>query len=235
MLLFGNTAFSQNADPELAASATYLNDIKQEMRVKWPKNRTINLVFHGHSVPAGYFKTPVVNTTAAYPALVLNKIKAQYPFAVVNSIVTSVGGENSVQGAERFDDDVLIHKPDVLFIDYGLNDRDLTLEQSYQAWSDMIRKAKKQHIKVILLSPSPDQSVDYHDPDNKLKKQADQIITLAQENHVGLVDSYQAFEFLYGDKNKLKEYMSQGNHPNKKGHELIASEIINWFKENLNQ
>ena len=26
------------------------------MQIKWPRNRTINIVFHGHSVPAGYFK-----------------------------------------------------------------------------------------------------------------------------------------------------------------------------------
>ena len=39
------------ADP-----AEYLNDLKREMRKEWPKNRTVNLVFHGHSVPAGYFK-----------------------------------------------------------------------------------------------------------------------------------------------------------------------------------
>jgi len=47
---------------QIADSATYLNDLKLEMKIEWPKNRTINIVFHGHSVPAGYFKTPQVNT-----------------------------------------------------------------------------------------------------------------------------------------------------------------------------
>jgi lysophospholipase L1-like esterase len=200
------------------------------MRIEWPKNRTINLVFHGHSVPAGYFKTPEVNTLAAYPALVLKKIKAQYPFAVVNVIVTAIGGENSVQGADRFDKDVLNHKPDVLFIDYGLNDRRLALEKSFEAWNGMIQKAKSQQIRVILLTPSPDQRVNYENPNNELKKQTDQIIRLANENQVGLVDSYKVFEFLYHDKKQLKKYMSQVNHPNEKGHELIANEIMEYFK-----
>ena len=35
----------------------------------WPKNRTINLVFHGHSVPTGYQKTPEVRTFESYPQL----------------------------------------------------------------------------------------------------------------------------------------------------------------------
>ena len=208
---------------------TYLSNLKKEMQIEWPKNRTINIVFHGHSVPAGYFKTPEVNTLAAYPALVLKKIKAQYPFAVVNVMVTAIGGENSVRGANRFDKEVLTHQPDVLLIDYGLNDRGLALEESYKAWSSMIQKAKNQQIKVILLTPSPDQRVEYSDPGNALKKQTDQIISLAEEHQVGLVDSYQAFEFLYPNKKELKKYMSQVNHPNERGHELIANEIFKYF------
>ena len=181
------------------------------------------MVFHGHSVPAGYFKTPQVNTLSAYPALALKKIKALYPYAVVNVIVTAIGGENSVLGASRFDDDVLVHQPDLLFIDYALNDREVGLEKSYKAWHEMIKKAKKKNIKIILLTSSPDQSVNYADIDNELKKHSDQIIRLAIENQVG-------FEFLYPQRKKLKKYLSQINHPNEKGHELIAKDIITYFK-----
>ena len=207
----------------------YLDSLKVELQKEWPKNRTINIVFHGHSVPAGYFRTPVVNTFAAYPNLVMQKIKAIYPLAVVNTIVTSIGGENSVRGAARFDDEVLTHNPDVLFIDYALNDRGVGLEKSYAAWDEMIKKAKNKNIEVLLLSPSPDQREEYENPDNQLKQHTNQIIQLAKENEVGFVDSYKAFEFLYSARAQLVKYMSQVNHPNEKGHELIASEIIKWF------
>lgn len=230
IFLFPFLAQSQNSASGIIHPSTYLDDLKKEMQIEWPKNRTINLVFHGHSVPAGFFKTPEVNTLASYPALVLGKIKARYPFAVVNVIVTAIGGENSERGASRFEEDVLPHQPDVLFIDYGLNDRGLPLETSYEAWSSMIQKAKSRDIKVILLTPSPDQRVDYSDPNNELKRQTDQIIRLAGEHQVGLVDSYQAFEFLYAKKKKLKKYMSQVNHPNERGHELITEEIMKWFE-----
>lgn len=220
---------SQNNEREII-DATYLSDLKIELQKEWPKNSTINVVFHGHSVPAGYFKTPVVNTLSAYPYLVLEELKSNYPYAVVNVIITSIGGENSVSGAKRFDNEVLNYQPDVLFIDYALNDRGVGLAKSYKAWDEMIKKAKKENIKVILLTPSPDQRVDYTDDHNELKKHSDQIIRLADENQVGLVDSYKAFEFLYTNKNELKKYMSQVNHPNKKGHELIAIEIMKYFK-----
>ena len=229
-LFLALTVQSQMVVPRIADPATYLSDLKTEMQKEWPKNRTINLVFHGHSVPAGYFKTPQVNTLAAYPNLVLKKIKAIYPLAVVNVIVTAIGGENSVKGAERFERDVICHHPDLILIDYGLNDRGCGLEKAYIACNQMIKQAKDHGIKVILLTPSPDQSVNYSDPENDLKKHSDQIRKIAAENQVGLADSYKAFEFLYPDKDLLTKYMSQVNHPNELGHELIANELMKWLQ-----
>ncbi len=229
MILFALMLHSQTIKPDIADPETYLNGLKAELQKEWPKNRTVNIVFHGHSVPAGYFKTPQVNTISAYPNLVLKKLKARFPFAVVNVIVTAIGGENSLSGAKRFKSDVLIHHPDLILIDYALNDRGPGLEKAYAAWNKMIKQAGKRGIKVILLTPSPDQSVKYDDPENKLKKHTDQILKLAAENKVGLVDTYKVFEFLYPDKDNLRQYMSQVNHPNEKGHELIANEIMKWF------
>lgn len=220
----------QNPESGMVNPSDYLSDLKTELQKEWPKNRTINIVFHGHSVPAGYFKTPHVNTMGAYPNLFLKKLKEIYPYTVVNVIVTAIGGENSVKGVERFESDVLIHKPDVILIDYALNDRGVGLEKAYLAWNNMIKLAKANNIKVILLTPSPDQNVNLADSTNVLKKHTDQIIQLAKENQVALVDSYKAFEFLYSDKEQLSKYMSQVNHPNELGHELIANEIIKWFK-----
>ena len=51
----------------IASSITYLDSIKQELSVKWPNNHTINLVFHGHSVPTGYGLSGVTDRLNAYP------------------------------------------------------------------------------------------------------------------------------------------------------------------------
>ena len=157
-------------------------------------------------------------------------MKGIYPYAVVNIIITAIGGEASERGSARLESDVLIHKPDLLLIDYGLNDRGIGQEKAYMAWNKMIKMAVERKIKVILLTPSPDQRIDYDNPSNELKKHADQICRLAKENQVGLVDSYHAFDSLYHDKEKLSLYMSQVNHPNELGNELISNEIIKWFK-----
>jgi len=129
-------------DKATAEQTSYLTQTVQLLNQKWPDNRTINIVCHGHSVPAGYFKTPVVNTFNAYPHLLHKQLKKQYPYAVINVIVTAIGGENSEWGAKRFEKDVLAHNPDIITIDYGLNDRGLGLEAAKKAWISMIQKAK---------------------------------------------------------------------------------------------
>ena len=135
-------------------TAKYLNNIISNLSKKWPDNKTMNLVFHGHSVPSGFFKTPDVKTLESYPFLTLKEIKKMYPYGRANVIVTAIGGENSKMGAARFETDVLNHKPDVIFIDYILNDRPIGLAESKKAYEFMIQKSLERNIKLILLTPS---------------------------------------------------------------------------------
>lgn len=207
-----------------------LQNLKSEWQKAWPANRTINLVFHGHSVPAGYFKTPEVRSLESYPYQVLAKLKAQYPLAVINVIVTAIGGENSVAGARRFQQDVLTHHPDLLFIDYALNDASLPLDQTQKTWSQMIVQAKQQGIPVVLLTPSPDMRVPITDTASPLNQHRLQIIELAKTHSVSVVDSYQLFIDQLQQHIPVEEFMSQVNHPNQRGHELIANGIMELLK-----
>lgn len=209
-------------------SVTYLNPIKTELQKKWPANRTINLVFHGPSVPSGYFKTPHVSTLDSYPYLALKNVKDTYPHAVVNSITTSIGGEQSVQGAKRFKDDVLSHKPDVLFIDYALNDRRVGLKSAKKAWEKMIQEAIAYGTKVVLLTPTPDLNEDIQSPNSPLAKHSGQIRQLAKKYKIGLVDSYRLFQKIAKTED-LNTYMAQSNHINEKGHQVVAKAILDLF------
>jgi lysophospholipase L1-like esterase len=199
---------------------------------QWPKNKTVNLVFHGHSVPSGYFKTPDVRTLKSYPHQVLEAVKEEYPYAVINVIVTAIGGENAEQGAARFRREVLTHRPDVLFIDYALNDRGTGLERARIAWEKMIEEALNDSIKIILLTPTPDTAVNILDENSSLAQHSRQICKLAEKYHIGLVDSYAAFREKKRNGEDIVKYMSQINHPNEKGHSIVRDLIIRWFIKN---
>ena len=208
----------------------YLANIITELKKEWPNNRTINIVFHGHSVPSGYQHTPLVTTFGSYPLLVLKLITERYPYAVVNAIKTSIGGENSEQGAKRFKKDVLTKQPDVVFIDYALNDRGIGLQRAKVAWEKMIREALKAKVKMILLTPTPDLQENIKDSNAPLALHTKQIIELGKKYHLPVVNSYATFKKLAMEGVDLKQYMAQNNHINPKGHEIVAKLIMNLFK-----
>jgi lysophospholipase L1-like esterase len=224
LLLLAMPAFAEMAPP------TYLRDFIKALDVPWPKNRMMTIVCHGHSVPAGYAKTPHVDTFVAYPHLLHRAVKEKHPHAVINVIVTAIGGENSVSGAARFQRDVLSHKPDIVLIDYALNDRGVPREKSAACWQQMIDEAKAAGVKVILLTPTGDMRAKMLDEADPLSQQAAQIRELAAKNSVGLADSYFAYQEWIKEGKKLHDLMSQVNHPNAAGHQLVLEKILPWFR-----
>lgn len=225
------TTVIRSADTTGADPQSYLQDISKQLVKEWPKNRTIRIVCHGHSVPAGFFKTPIVDTFNAYPHLLHVGLKKRFPFAVIEVIVTAIGGENSMSGETRFEGEVLALKPDVLLIDYALNDRGIGLEKAKTAWTSMIQQAKEQGTKIILLTPTGDKRSDMGDPKDPLNQHAEQVRHIAAAHQIGLVDSMALFQNYVNEGRPLNDLMSQVNHPNRKGHDLVAEALLEWFPE----
>ncbi len=217
---------------QVANKETYLIAVIQEMLKSWPANRLVNIVCHGHSVPAGYFTTPVIDSLHAYPHLLFVGLKERFVHAAVNVIVTAIGGENSATGAARFEADVLCHKPDVVTIDYSLNDRDLGLARAEAAWRQMIELALSRNVKVILLTPTHDvMTLRWGDAKwaTELPKHAEQVRQLAKLYGVGLADSHRAFQAYLDQGGEVTDLLSHINHPNRAGHRLVTRELLRWF------
>jgi acyl-CoA thioesterase I len=216
---------------DVADRDKYLAPVSKALLKDWPHNRSVNIVCHGHSVPAGYFVTPEVRSLEAYPHLLRVGLAERYPHAVINVIVTAIGGEDSESGAARFRDDVLKHHPDVVTLDYGLNDRNIGLARARKSWRRMIEEAQAQNVKVILLTPTVDLKARLDDPDDPLYQHAEQIRNLARQYQTGLVDSLAAFQNFADSGGKLADLMSQSNHPNAAGHKLVAEQLLEWFPQ----
>jgi len=166
----------------------------ERLSTAWPDNEAVNIVCHGHSVPAGYFRTPRVQTLDSYPQLLLAALKSAFPFAIINVIVTARGGEASNSGAARFADQVLCHRPALVTIDYSLNDRAIGLEAALQSWIAMIEAARAAGAEVVLLTPTPDQTARLEEPQDPLNQHAEQVRRLASRYQTGLADCAAAFQ-----------------------------------------
>jgi hypothetical protein len=217
--------------PAIADARTYLADVVAQLERAWPDNRTVNIICHGNSVPAGYFNTPMVDTFNAYPHLVHLGLKQRFPHAVINVIVTAIGSETSDLGAGRFARDVLPLRPDVVLIDYALTDRRIGLELARQSWARMIEQSLAAGAVVILLTPTGDTAARMDDLADPLNQHARRIRQLAAEYRIGLADSLAAFQAHIASGGKLEDLLSQSNHPNRCGHELVAEAVLEWFPQ----
>ena len=211
----------------LKADTTTLIDA--ELRKTWPKNRTINIVFHGHSVPSGYHRTPRVKPFESYPHFFRQALARRYPNAVFNVITTTIGGENSVQGAARFKRDVLTHLPDLILVDYALNDRRLPIGAVEKAWRAMIEEAKASRIPLILITPTGTTNADFSNPADPLTIRTQLLRKLAEETNVMLADVSAAWHSALKSGTPQKGLLSQTNHPNLAGHQLASSVIEQTF------
>lgn len=192
----------------------------------WPDNRTVNVVWHGHSVPAGYHVTPEVKPFESYPFMVHQGVKHRFPTAVINNLTTAIGGENSMQGAQRFIRDALSRDPDLLLIDYAINDRGFAVEDVERAWCAMIEDALRQEVAVVLITPTGTDVDDLADPGNVLAVRAELIRELGERYQVPVADVSTAWQKVLDSGTDQQTLLAQGNHPNRAGHEVAAAEIL---------
>lgn len=216
----------------IADKNSYLKEITQELFSGWPKKKPVNIVCHGHSIPCGYTANSVVKMRDAYPSLLHELMCERYPLSVSNVIVSGIGGEASVNGKDRFEEDALSHKPRVVTIDYGRNDMYMTIPNVEACWGNMIEKALEEGVKVILVTPAPDCGQIYYNEDHR--RSSDEELTeavkaLANKYQVGLVDAAGAFQKKVEAGESLNKYIISVNHLTRRGHQVIADELIEWF------
>lgn len=205
-----------------------------ELKKTWPDNRTINIVYHGHSVPSGYHLTPLVKPYESYPHLFRVMLAERYPYAVFNVITTAIGGENSIAGAARFNADVLSRKPDLIFIDYALNDRPQLLAAVETAWRSMVDAAQAANVPVVLITPTGASDADFTNPSDPLTERAALIRTIANSEDVLLADVSAAWLAALQSGTPQGNLLSQGNHPNLAGHQIAADAIFSSFSAATN-
>ena len=167
---------------------------------------------------------------------------------VINS---GVGGNDTNRARQRFERDVLAHKPSLAIIQFGINDAAfdiwkkppakkprVSLARYQENLTFFIEQLHKQNAKVILMTPNPLRwtpklremygrpPYDPNDPSGfstVLKGYAAAARRLAQTKGVPLVDIYAGYEaYAREDGQSMDELLLDGMHPNAKGHRMAA-------------
>ncbi|WP_171966875.1 MULTISPECIES: SGNH/GDSL hydrolase family protein [Stenotrophomonas] len=186
----------------------------------------MNIVAFGHSVPAGYGDAPTVHKRDAYPRLLEDALVEAYPTAVLNVITAAVGGDNSTRGLVRLQREVLDFHPRSVSIDFGMNDLVIPLTEARANLTSIVEQIRNVGACPVLVTPTWYVGADEPDNAKNLKAQVAMIRDLGAALDVPVADAQKAFADFPGDKASL---MATSNHPNRKGHELIAGQLVPIF------
>ncbi len=192
--------------------------------------KDITAVFLGGSITAG---TGSSTKALCYASLVGEQIKQSYGTENVTIVNSGVGGKGSDYGVENFSVYVEQHTPDIVFIEYAVNDRngeEVTVKKNVET---LIRKClampKVPNIVMVYTTTKEiDACARWH------KEVADYYnipsVDLQAYVKTNIVDGIFGGDWKTGAK--FKEYMEDGVHPTDKLYEIYADEIIKYIVAN---
>lgn len=181
-------------------------------------------------------------------------VDAGFPVRVINA---GVGGNSTTDGLDRFDKDVLAHDPDLVVIQFGINDsavdvwRDppataprVSIEAFEANLRRLIERAREAGARVVLMTTNPIRWTPKlkelygklpYDPERPdgfdaplLSRYNASARRVAKEAEVPLVDVHA--EFLRGDVDAL---LLDGMHPGDAGHAIVAALLTPVIREQL--
>lgn len=170
-------------------------------------------------------------------------------------INAGVPANTTADAAARFERDVLAEAPDIVVLQFGINDAAVDVwktppvttprvsaEQYVLNLITFIRKLRENGSRVVLMTPNSKRwtakmKAKYghppYDPDSRngynivLINYVEQVRRLARARQIPLVDVYAAFEAWEEQGNgRVDELLLDGIHPNTQGHTMIAGMLI---------
>ncbi|MFM9963409.1 MAG: alpha/beta fold hydrolase [Planctomycetaceae bacterium] len=185
--------------------------------------KPVTIVCLGDSVTGVYYHT---GGRRAYPEMLEVAIKQAIPNANVKVINAGISGHSTENGLTRLDRDVLMHKPDLVTISFGLNDLTrLTEEQFGKNLETLVGRCRDANAQVVLCTPNSVITTGGR-PIEKVKRYCDVIRATGQSLKLPVCDQFAAGEaFRAKDAWAFRCILSDEIHPNMDGHKLMAQEL----------
>ncbi len=193
-------------------------------------DKKLNVAFLGGSVTDGYGSSD--QSTKSWVFQVTMWLKNNYPDAKVTSSKLSIGGTGSYLADFRFDREVKQKSPDLLFVEYAIND--LYCGRSYdevvRTSESLVQKAYAENpymdIIYVLVFDKERGETEYdalRAHKDVAEKYGLMCITMSEHFYAMLKET--------GDD--YYKYFSDGVHPNDAGYEYYASVIIDRLKADI--
>ena len=195
-------------------------------RTRWDieSGADATIVCFGDSITAGYA------VRRGFPSFLLESLRQRFPDSKIEMINSGISGDTSQDGLSRLDWAVLSYEPDLVTINFGINDcvLGLSLEEFEMNLVEMVRRIRAgPDSEILLLSSQPLESPPY---DRRVLDYYQTVERVAKEMNVGFVDVYGAWMKRVQAGMPLDSLILPGlDHPNEAGYRIIAEELMSLF------
>jgi acyl-CoA thioesterase I len=184
----------------------------------------VTIVAFGDSITAGYC------VRRGFPSVWKELLEEKYPEAVVEMINSGTCGDTSMDGLARLDWAALSYEPDLITINFGINDcaLGLDLEEFEMNFVEMVQRIRAgPNSEILLLSSQPLETPPY---DRRVLDYYQAVNRVAREMDVGFVNVYGAWMREVNAGTPLGSLILSGlDHPNEAGYRVIAEELMKLF------
>ncbi|MCY2930830.1 MAG: SGNH/GDSL hydrolase family protein [Planctomycetota bacterium] len=176
----------------------------------------VNVVFLGGSITWGAAATDPPKTS--YRALVTSWLETQFPKAHVNSIDAAIGGTGSKLGVFRMDRDVTAYDPDLVIIEFAVNDSESP--DTTETMEGILRKLHAHNPETAVVILVLGAGGDYAALPTWTSHRC-----LAASFGLPCIDVVSPIQKLMKEGLSTTEFLSDGCHPNDTGYRLYADII----------
>jgi lysophospholipase L1-like esterase len=184
----------------------------------------VTIVAFGDSITAGFA------VRRGFPSFWKQMLSERYPEASIEMINSGISGDTCMDGLARIDWAVLSYEPDLVTINFGINDcvLGLGLEEFEMNLVEMVRRIRSgPNSEILLLSSQPLETPPY---DRMVLDYYQTVERVAREMDVGFVDVYGAWMRAATAGTPLGSLILPGlDHPNEVGYKIIAEELMRLF------
>lgn len=149
-------------------------------------------------------------------------LRGQFPEATVNYVNAGISGTPSILGNARLERDVLAYDPDVVFVEFAVNDGKSSEYQT--AYDSLVRTllTQEKDIAVVLLFTVIKSG---HTCQEHMSKVGEQygLPMISEPNSLGV-------EFAEG-RMTWQDYSDDESHPNEAGHIMVTDFVTHYFEQ----
>lgn len=190
----------------------------------------VKIVCFGASTTGVYYHTGGRRVWCDMLGLALQRI---YPLAQLRMVNAGISGETTQDALKRIEASVIVQKPQLVVVEFLLNDVvKLTLADYRDNLVKIIKAIQNSGSDVILCTPNLIYPDDPTRPLTRVEVYVETVRQVAANMHVPIADCYRAFEEVRSNNVwSWMTLMDDSLHPNMLGHIVVAQEIAHVISD----